>query len=99
MIIRIYALYGRSTLILGFLVVMWIIQVTLSSMALLDSFREFLSVSLCAVFFLIIMAHVAVTLPPGLVGMKTQPFESARANYHIYHTNRLHPDWEKQTIS
>ncbi|KAF9458920.1 hypothetical protein BDZ94DRAFT_1312825 [Collybia nuda] len=38
MILRVYALYGRSGPILGFLMILWIIQITLSSISLTHGF-------------------------------------------------------------
>lgn len=40
MILRVYALYARSRLILAFLMGLWILQITLSSITMKLGFRE-----------------------------------------------------------
>jgi len=41
MIIRIYALYGRSNIVLGFLMTLWVAQITVTSIGLTTGFRKF----------------------------------------------------------
>jgi hypothetical protein len=40
MILRVYALYGRNPFVLAFLMVLWILQVTLSSVGMTLGFGE-----------------------------------------------------------
>ena len=42
MMLRVYALYGRSRLILAFLSFLWVVQVTLSSIGMTTGFGEWL---------------------------------------------------------
>ena len=43
MIIRIYALYGRSNIVLGFLMTLWVGQITVTSIGLTTGFRTLFS--------------------------------------------------------
>jgi hypothetical protein len=47
MIIRVYALYGRSPYVLGFLMVLWTAQIIISSIGMKTGFREY-GVDICA---------------------------------------------------
>ncbi|EDR04978.1 uncharacterized protein LACBIDRAFT_303915 [Laccaria bicolor S238N-H82] len=60
MILRVYALYGRSRLILAFLLFLWVAQVTLSSIGMRTGFAVPLPPGFVGIFIAVIRFHSVV---------------------------------------